>query len=364
MNNAPILGPSADLDQRTVSRLLEQCSVTGRSALEPLAGGANNRVFRVVTGERTLVLKSYFAHPGDPRDRCGAEWAFATTAWRNGVRCIPEPLASDPENRMSLFEFVPGRKLLSHEVTRERVGEALAFFLALNPREQSAGVELLPAGSEACFRLSDHLHCLRRRVDRLQGIDPVAAIDREAVAFVTQTLRPLCNQTLETTLRTAHNLGLAPDDELCNGDRRVSPSDFGFHNALLGPDGTMKFIDFEYAGWDDPAKTICDFFCQPECPVPMEFWGLFNEEIARHIVDLDRHRRRVELLLPVYRLKWCCILLNEFLPAGSHRRRFAGAGDEVQRKERQLAKVRRAVADAADNFYLRTSGPRFAGVAA
>src|SRR5262249_22829926 len=153
--------------------------------------------------------------------------------------------------------------------------------------------------------------------------------------------------------RAARPAGLAPDDELCRSDRRVSPSDFGFHNALLGPDGTMKFIDFEYAGWDDPAKTICDFFCQPERPVPMEFWGLFHEAIARHIGDPDRLRRRVELLLPVYRLKWCCIMLNEFLPAGSQRRRFAGGDDEADRKQRQLAKVRRAAADIADIFVSR-----------
>ena len=35
---------------------------------------------------------------------------------------------------------------------------------------------------------------------------------------------------------------------------------------LAGRDGRLWFIDFEYAGWDDPAKTVCDFFCQPGLP--------------------------------------------------------------------------------------------------
>ena len=34
--------------------------------------------------------------------------------------------------------------------------------------------------------------------------------------------------------------------------------------ALGQPLGVVEgFIDFEYAGWDDPSKLICDFFCQP-----------------------------------------------------------------------------------------------------
>jgi len=51
-----------------------------------------------------------------------------------------------------------------------------------------------------------------------------------------------------------------PADETC-----LSPSDFGFHNALVDPSGALSFLDFEYAGRDDPAKPVSDFFCQPKC---------------------------------------------------------------------------------------------------
>ena len=65
--------------------LLERAGMTGSYSLTPLAGGANNRVYRIDAGLRqTLVLKSYFRHPGDPRDR-SAEWAFATAAWQRSA---------------------------------------------------------------------------------------------------------------------------------------------------------------------------------------------------------------------------------------------------------------------------------------
>ena len=179
------------LNPEAIARLLERAGIAEDCSLSRLTGGANNRVFRVDTPKRSVLLKSYFRHPGDRRDRCAAEWAFATAAWTIGVRSIPEPLACDPESALSLFELIPGRKLMPHEVNRDRVREALTFFLRLNSHRQDPSVPRLPDASEACFRLNDHLTCLRRRIDRLQAIDPVGDVERAAAEFVTQTVRPL-----------------------------------------------------------------------------------------------------------------------------------------------------------------------------
>jgi hypothetical protein len=127
-------------------------------------------------------------------------------------------------------------------------------------------------------------------------------------------------------------------------DRCLSPSDFGFHNTIRATDGHLCFIDFEYAGWDDPAKLVADFFCQPELPVPPRFFEEFAQVIARQTSNPELHLSRFRFLLPVYRLKWCCILLNEFLPAGAERRRFAYPTlSDQTRKEEQLQKVRSAL---------------------
>ncbi|HRD75978.1 MAG TPA: aminoglycoside phosphotransferase family protein, partial [Hyphomicrobiaceae bacterium] len=62
----------------------------------------------------------------------------------------------------------------------------------------------------------------------------------------------------------------------------LSPSDFGFHNALSDA-GRVTFIDFEYAGRDDPAKLASDFCCQPEIPVPAEQHEAFVTALARRL---------------------------------------------------------------------------------
>jgi hypothetical protein len=106
----------------------------------------------------------------------------------------------------------------------------------------------------------------------------------------------------------------------------------------------LRFIDFEYAGWDDPAKTVCDFLCQPAVPVPGHSADPFARALVSDLSDPDWHLRRIGLLRDVYRVKWCCILLNDFLPAGRQRRLFAqDAGAEADRLRAQLHKAGHAV---------------------
>jgi hypothetical protein len=310
--------------------------LSGQSELSLLRGGANNRVFRVSDGAREAVLKQYFQNPADPRDRFRAERAFYEFLWSCGVKCTPEPLGWDEALRVGLFSFEAGRKLEPREVDGARVEEAAQFVVELNRHRARASGNMLPA-SEACFTIREHLACVERRVARLRGITGGEEIDREAERFVHEELEPRWTAIRAFIEREAEREGSAWA-ELSHNDRCLSPSDFGFHNALL-TGHTLKFFDFEYAGWDDPAKLICDFFCQPELPTPKAYWGNFTSQISKAFADSLAVARRAELLYPGYQLKWCCIMLNDFVQSESNRRKFAlGEESVATRKRNQLAK--------------------------
>jgi hypothetical protein len=325
MSGSALLQPR---QQAALRVLLEGLGLPAEASLTPLAGGANNRVFRVDADGAPVLLKAYFRHPQDPRDRLGVEFAFCRFAWDNGVQVPPRPLAADADANLALYEFIEGEPVRRGQVSVPEVRATLDFYRALNEHRDRAGS--LPAASEACFSVSEHLQTLERRLGRLSRVT-----DDEARDFVSDELVPAARIVLE---RVRGQLGEAP---LAATDRRVSPSDFGFHNALRQTDGRLRFIDFEYAGWDDPAKVVCDFFCQPAVPVPLQCWDEFARGLAADLGDPAAHLARFAALLPVYRLKWCCILLNDFLPEGSARRSFSSgvAVTEEQRAE-QLEKAR------------------------
>ena len=329
-----------------VERLLQQAGFAGPFALTPLAGGANSKAFRVDRGPREapLFLKEYFHHADDPRDRLGTEFAFASFAWEQGLRSIARPFALDRAAHGALYSFLDGRKLSAREVTPNAIGQCLRFLQALSACKGSPRATELPIASEACFCLEDHWNCLVRRVDRLESIEPVGVLDKQAWLFVNRELAPACAAYLGSARELAAVVGVVASAMIAPGDRCLSPSDFGFHNALMADDGTLRYLDFEYAGWDDPAKTVGDFFCQPACPVPMAYYGDFANQVAAMTSDPALHRMRMDLLLPMYRLKWCCILLNDFLPSGGSRRRFAlQEQNENARKAEQLRKAQQAL---------------------
>jgi len=329
------------LQTHAVAALLDSAEFGTPWRMTPLPGGANNRVYRIDAGGRTLVLKQYFHAPEDTRDRLGAEFALSTFAWRNGVLCLPKPIAADFERHLGLYSFVDGRKLAPGEIDERAVEQALTFALALDGLREHGHGAALPVGSEAVFRFGDHLALVEQRVRRLGRIDVGDALQADAARFVSQSLMPAWDKIAARARTDAGLAGIALDEEITAAERTISPSDFGFHNALREPDGTIRFIDFEYAGWDDPAKLVCDFFNQVAVPVPRHFYAGFADRFAAARPRAGLHRKRFDLLLPVYGVKWLCILLNDFLPAGEKRRRFAAGED---RRAVQLDKAREALA--------------------
>jgi len=312
-----------------------------RITLEPLPGGANNQVYRVQAPGGPLVLKRYFQSPDDPRDRFGAEHALYQWAQSQGIRRTAEFVAWNLEQRLAIFRFVEGRKLHPGEPEIGHIDQAVAFVLELNARRDLPEARSIPMASEACFSVADHLDRIAGRVDRLARFQPATPLDQLAADFVSDQLVPRWQAVRASILRHSPT---ELTTVLTGEDRCISPSDFGFHNALLTPDGTLRFLDFEYAGWDDPAKLVCDFFCQPQIPVADRFRSRAVEALGAGLGWGDALALRAALLLPAYRLKWCCILLNEFLRTGQARRAFASTdlGTE-ERKASQLAKAQQAL---------------------
>ncbi|MDP6442633.1 MAG: aminoglycoside phosphotransferase family protein [Pirellulaceae bacterium] len=298
-------------------------------------GGRNNRVYCAVVGERRVAVKEYFHHPSDSRDRLESEYSFCRFADAIGLSAAPTPLARDSDNYVGVYEWVAGRKLAGQKIGADHVRQAAQFVADLNEPRHRPHANNLPAASEACFSIRSHWERVARRVARLTAFEPPssAGVHHDMRRWVATALEPVI-------LRFEEDTRPEDDAEIPGDERLISPSDFGFHNCLERDDSTLAFLDFEYAGWDDPAKMVCDFFCQIEEPVSRDYMDELLTISCRHTADVDALRARVKRLLPLYVAKWCCIALNEFLPPGAARRQFGAARTgaiEEHELKRQLA---------------------------
>lgn len=304
---------------QAITGLLAQAGITGDAVVEAIPGGANNQVFRVNVGEQHFLLKKYFQHPEDPRQRLLHERHFLTFAWDQGLRCIPKPLAWDEQAGLGLSQFVVGHPPTT--VTSGHVHQALAFVKQLNLNRQDPTAQAIPSASERCYRLWDHVVHVERRLDKLRHLSAITELHQNALSFAQNQLIPHWERIILAMRQHSHFDRL--NEPLTEQAHCLSPSDFGFHNSLLTATDHLIFVDFEYAGWDDPAQLVCDFFCQVARPAPTQSFQIFATTFAQQFPQPEHQLERMHTLLPVHQVKWICIVLNHFLRVGQERREFA-----------------------------------------
>lgn len=308
---------------------------------ERIGNGRNSRVYRVRFGREEYAAKFYFGSTADGRDRLTSEFSALEFLGRHGIRAIPQPLRADPQRQVALYSFVGGMSVDAHSVSSDDIEQLLTFVNDLRQIGDDPEARTLPPAAEAFFTVAGMVGSVRGRLKRLQacrGDGPVFdALDR----FLKDAFSPALD-------RFAARAQAADLGELEWPYRTLSPSDFGFHNALRAPDGRLTFLDFEYFGWDDPAKMLSDAQLHPKMQLAADhklrlaggFDGIFG-------ADPD-WRRRIELLYPLFALKWCMILLNEFRPDQAARRRY------VDQERERIEEIRGRQLEAAEALLAAT----------
>jgi thiamine kinase-like enzyme len=295
--------------------------------LEWIGGGGNSRIYKLPGPHAGKV---YFGQRRHDRSRLEVEFNALQFLWNHGVRCVPKPVAANAQTGHAVYEFIDGTRLSASDVTETDVDTAVEFLATLKRLGSEPDAAALPPAAEACFSTQAIVENLRTRLARVATVPALGE-------FLDGWFRPALERVTER---------LPSEKELPLEQRTLSPSDFGFHNALRRPDGQLIFLDFEYFGWDDPAKMVSDFLLHPALELPEPLKRRFAAGVYRRFDANKSLAKRVETLYPLFGLKWCLIMLNEFVPEDLRRRGFASGGslDRVAAQSRQLDKARRMLA--------------------
>lgn len=324
-----------------INRLLKKAKLsTDILSLQKCAHGGNNRTYRLETVDGKFAVKKYFRGSADKRDRLASEFAFLDYAKQAAARFVPFAYAQDEENGMALYEFIEGQPLKAGEVTADELSQAVEFFCLLNDSKLKMSAQHLPLASEAGFSVQDHLDSVSARIRELQkAVSIESEINNDEARQLISTLSHCWKKVVEECEQTAAINRIDIAAKLDISERCISPSDFGFHNALKAGN-SIRFIDFEYAGWDDPARMVNDFFSQLAVPISPDFYDWFVQEVMVPFPQANVLMLRAKLLKSVYRIKWCCIALNVFIPMHLARRQFANPNlNVIDLRAAQLAKA-------------------------
>jgi len=326
--------------KQSASRLLKG-DVT---SIEPIGDGRNSQVYRLVGPDsRTYALKAYFRHASDKRDRLGTEFSGLRFLWENGVRHIPRPLSADWKGGCALYEYIDGQQIAMDAITNEEIDGAVRFLAGLKKLKGCDGSHNLPSASEACFSVHAIVENIQRRLKRLSDQRTHENPYLYLHEFLDGQFVPMLEEIVRWCRATLGKAQMSFESEIDPAERTLSPSDFGFHNALKRSNGQIIFLDFEYFGWDDPAKMTVDVLLHPGMKLEDSSKRRFAHGILQWFGEYPNLAKRVKVVYPLFGLKWCLILLNEFLPEQLMRRHFAGVDHHelLALQMEQLSKAKR-----------------------
>lgn len=301
----------------------------------------NNKAAIIHTEKNVFFAKNYFKSNSDIKDRFQSEVSLFEYAKECAPDFVPNIYAIDEINRIILFEKISGKNVKSEELDTNLILIAASFFSSLNKPEFK-----FPLGSkinnaaEACFSINNHLDLIEKRIITLEkAIED--DLEYQNASSTISLIRSAFEKIKYHILNYANQNMIQLDLEIEINDRVLSPSDFGFHNCLKKENGDLVFFDFEYSGWDDPAKVIGDFFNQLQVPVPEKYFEIFFEKAFENQKNKNELFTRSKLLLPLYKIKWACIAMNIFIPVNLERRMFSNPNlDIINYKEEQIQKAK------------------------
>lgn len=316
----------------------------GVKSMEKINGGRNSRVFKIECEDRRRLVVKFYHHSNlDERDRLGAEYYGLKFLRQQGMRNVPMPVTNDLEHRCAIFEFIEGQNISANQISKADIDSAALFLADLNRLSTVPDSRALPDASEACFSIKSIAESLQRRFNKLAAVSGSGCLNKALHAFLNNDFRALFHDITLWCQAELTRSGGSFQAPVSKKVKTLSPSDFGFHNALRRADGTLAFLDFEYFGWDDPAKMISDFLLHPAIDLAPALKKRFLAKTIQKINgEAESLIERIKLVYPFFGLKWCLILLNEFLPNELSRRNFArdNAANLDAIQTRQLTKSR------------------------
>jgi len=272
--------------------------------VELVKGRGNSRIYKLCTnGNKAYALKVYPDLQLDNRKRLETEFFTCQLLSSAGLPVVAA-VAKNKRMNWAVYSWIDGVIETADETF---INKSVEFVQRLmNFSHTSGNVNIFSNASEACLSGAEIVKQIQGRFDRL------ACGDHEQLnIFLTTQFLPV----FEHSVRIAKQLMQHEFDLPLNSNfLMISPSDFGAHNAILNPEGETYFIDFEYFGWDDPVKLTCDFFWHPAMNLGNELQTIWMQKIKVIFAQDVGFVNRLGAYLPLYGLRWCLILLNEFLP--------------------------------------------------
>lgn len=290
--------------------------------------GINSKVYKIKANKDNLVVKVYNKKNKFRIKREKIFYDYLRSIKNNN---IIKPIGFNIKFNLAIYPFIKGKKI--KKITNNHIKELLNFLKQINKKKSIK----LPLAVDGIKNRDNHIKLCELKIDQMKKIKIDSLIKKQFMFFLKKKIIPKFDK-IKMNYYKQKTFNLKKNNLLKN-DMIVSPSDFGFHN-IIQSNNKFYFLDFEYAGLDDPIKLICDFYCQPDQVLTQAQKKMFIRNFPFKKNSLKQLELYTKIFLPFHRLKWCCIILNEFKNGiKNSSRKLSTERNQIMKRQLRKAKI-------------------------
>ena len=269
--------------------------------------GRNNFVYLYKEKNNKFIIKKFKNYFYTKYDRYFTEKIFIEYLKKKRIKNIPNILGSNKKKRIIYFSYIDGKQIIRPK--KDHLNKCLTFLKQINYKTTYKNFKFQKA-SDACLSIKDHINTCESRINKLI-IKYNYKKNNESKKIYNFLKRQIIPEfkIIKSNIKNSFTKSQIKK-KLNNNKLILSPSDFGFHN-IITQDNQIYFIDFEYAGWDDPRKLLCDFILNPDYSILKKdkifFLTNFDQIFKTKISNSDEFR----VILKFHFLKWVCMIINQ-----------------------------------------------------
>ena len=304
----------SQINIKEIKKFINKLNFIIINQIKTVKSGKNSKIYKINTNKKKIILKSYY---GKKNLRIRKEFQFYKYLNQTNIDNVVTPIAFDFKNNLVALPYIVGNKI--HKVQNKHIIQLSNFINKIN--QKNIYSRKIGLAVEGINHRKNHITICQNRINKLKLVDKKSAIKKKLYLFLREKIIPTF-KILKNKINDKKIL-CQSKYKLYKKDMIISPSDFGFHNVIESKK-KIFFFDFEYGGYDDPVKLICDFYCQPNQKVSIKQKEKFKKMIIKKYKNYEQLDYLISELLPIHHLKWCCIILNEFIPSKLSIRKHAG----------------------------------------
>ena len=273
--------------------------------ISKIKAGANSSVFRItVEKNKYKILKFYPDLLIDCRERLKTEYKAFNFLKKNAFSEIPKVIKKSDDLNIGIYEWIKGKKINKYNF--QDLKFLIKFVLKLKNLSKKTHKNTFNNASEACLSIKELISQIDKRINNLENISPQ---NKSLSLFLNSSLKPFWRIIKKRSIKKIIINNLEKD--IAKKYQILSPSDISLQN-MVKYKKVIKYLDFEYFGWDDPVKLVSDFTWHPSVNLNRSLILKWYSAMVDIFSDDKDFCKRFSISHSLYGIRWILILLNEF----------------------------------------------------